>query len=557
MDENTLDMRRDGLICLAIVAAALSCFWPVVHFPFFTYDDPSAVSENRFVLEGFTVKGVIVAFTDTEIHQIWLPLTWLSHMLDVELFGRNAGGHHFTSLMIHTANIVLLFVALRKMTGRRWPTAFVAGLFAIHPLNVEPVAWIAARRDILCAFFFLLTLLAYVGYVRKPSVWRYMLVVLGHASSLACKPMMVTLPCVLLLLDYWPLGRIRGDIPVRQEKLKEYWRLIREKLPLLGLSAGFVVLATIADPASGSPASTSVRSMGARIANACIAYVTYIAKMVWPKGLAPIYPHVPAPVIFWQTAGAVLVLAVVTAVAVKLRRRAPYLVVGWFWFLGILVPVIGIVQQSAPQLISDKYTYVPGVGLFIMAAWGIPDLLRRWRHKKVALPLSATVVLALLLICSIYQVVLWRSNEALLRHTLSVTSDNASAHKCMGDVLLDRFKPEEAAEHFNEALRIRPGYLGAENNLGLAMLQLSDYEEAAKLFREVCERYPRRSIPRHNLALALTELGRYEEAIDWCEEAVRLNPYHEEARAHLELLRRKVAEEPDAKRDEPTQASTE
>ena len=405
-------------LCLAI--ATLTVFWEVRNHQFVNYDDNRYVTENRIVQAGLTREGALWAFTTTHASN-WHPLTWLSHMLDCELFGANPRAHHLSNLILHLANSLLLFLVFKRMTGMLWQSAFVAALFAIHPLHVESVAWVSERKDVLSAFFWMLTLWAYLHYVVSPGFGRYLLVLLFFALGLMAKPMLVTLPFVLLLMDYWPLGRLRldGSSPNTSESANlsaQPWPklgLVWEKLPLLAVSALSSLVTFLVQKSEAAVQSLAVFPLMVRVANALMSYMGYVGKTIWPRHLAVFYPH-PGHVAVWKIAGAVLFLGGVSALVIRMARRHPYLATGWLWYLGTLVPVIGLVQVGA-QSMADRYTYLPSIGLFIMIAWGGPHLMPRppWRHVVIAF--STASVLLLLMVTAWLQVRHWPVSYTHLR----------------------------------------------------------------------------------------------------------------------------------------------
>src|SRR5208337_2953688 len=453
-----LKMKPIIWIYLFLTAATLIAFWQVNHFDFINYDDPSYVTENFHIQHGITTEAIRWAFT-TGHSSNWHPVTWISHMLDVELFGLKPRWHHLTNLLFHIANTLLLFFVFNRMTKATWQSAFVAALFALHPLHVESVAWVAERKDVLSTFFWMLTMGAYIHYVEHPRFTSYLAVFTFLTLGLMAKPMLVTLPLVLLLLDYWPLRRfeqktsaqeIPAEInkPVSASKRKEkssrkqtvqaivkeakpadrryQWALVRplliEKMPFFALAALSSIVTFIAQRKGGAVASLEGIPPGARIANAFVSYIVYIGKTIWPDNLAVLYLYAgwwP----LWQVMGAVLLFIAVTLIVIREAKRFPYLATGWLWFAGTLVPVIGIVQVGR-QALADRYTYVPFIGLFIMAAWGIPELLKNWRYRKEALAASSALIFICLFIFTWTQAGYWRNSMALYDHALEVTSQN-------------------------------------------------------------------------------------------------------------------------------------
>lgn len=379
---NRLKIRPDLLISLFLVMAILAVYLQVRNHDFINFDDDLYVTINPHVQAGLTLDSITWAFTSTRASN-WHPLTWLSHMLDCQIYGMNPGQHHLTNVLFHILNTLLLFFVFMRMTKDLWQSGFVAALFALHPLHVESVVWLAERKDVLSTFFWMLTLWSYVRYVERSGLNRYLPVLFFFILGLMAKPMLVTLPFVLLLLDYWPLKRFRlGSSEDGQDCRPErfYLGFIWEKIPLFLLSAGSSVITYMVQKSSGAVSTLAVIPVHVRIANAIVSYVSYIGKMIWPHNLTILYPYLKS-IIYWQVVGAGLLLAVITVVVFRMMKTKPYVAVGWFWFLGTLVPVIGLVQVGL-QAMADRYTYVPLIGLFIMVAWGVPDILGKWRYKK-------------------------------------------------------------------------------------------------------------------------------------------------------------------------------
>ncbi|HEY3120909.1 MAG TPA: tetratricopeptide repeat protein [Vicinamibacteria bacterium] len=491
----------------------MTLYAPVRHHGFVNFDDSQYVSENPSVSAGLTWQGLSWAFTTRHAGN-WHPLTWLSHMLDVQLFGLDAGAHHLTSLALHVANTLLLFGLLHAMTGALVRSAFVAALFGVHPLHVESVAWVAERKDVLSALFFFSTLWAYLAYVRKPRPGRYALVLVLFALGLMAKPMLVTLPFVLLLLDYWPLARTREPSARR--------RLVLEKLPLLGLAAASSFVTFVVQRQAGAVKALDALPLDRRLVNAVISYVAYIGQTLWPARLAAIYPY-PASFPAWAVTAAVVVLVAVTVLAVRMARRYPYLPVGWLWYLGTLVPVIGLVQVGS-QPMADRYTYIPLVGLFVVVAWGLPDLLDRWPHWKRALGAAAALALLGCTIVARRQVEQWRNSVELWEHALAVTRENYRAQNNLGHALAKQGRTGEAIPHYAEAVRIKPDFAEAHNDLGAALADQGRMGEAIDHYSEAVRLLPDYVEARNNLAVALTAEGRYDEAVRHFSEALRLDP---------------------------------
>jgi len=475
-------------------------FGETLRHPPINFDDQEYVFENPKINTGLTSTGVLWAFTHSHAEN-WHPLTSISHMLDCQLFGLQAGWHHFTNVLLHTLAVILLFLVFREMTGAIWRSAFVAAVFAIHPLRVESVAWIAERKDVLSGVFFMLTLAAYVRYVREPSIIRYLVVAVLFSLGLMTKSMLVTLPFVLLVLDYWPLGRfahVRPTEPKPKNGFARWWghrsvpaRLILEKIPLIALSAASSIITLFAQ----RRAAISIESLPLawRMNNAFVSYVAYIWQMVCPIRLALVYPHPEYRLSLWGVALAIAFLTGVTAVVVAFRRKHPYLITGWLWYVGMLVPVIGIMQVGV-QARADRYTYLPQIGLYLIATWTIADLSVAWRYRRQILGIAAAIVIAGLAWLARTQNMYWRDSEALWTRTLAVTSHNDLGHARLADLLLRRDRIDEAISHSEEALRIRPRNwnvaVDAHNTLALGLFRRGRVDEAVAHWKESLEIRP-------------------------------------------------------------------
>jgi tetratricopeptide (TPR) repeat protein len=528
-------------VCLALIAANLIVYASVWHHGFVNYDDDDYVTANPVVLRGLTWDGVAWAFT-TEQAINWHPLTWLSHMLDVQLYGLDAGAHHLTNLLLHILNTLLLFGLLHRMTGALGRSAFVAGLFAVHPLHVESVAWLAERKDVLSTLFWMLTLWAYVGYVKRPGLRRYCVALLLFTLGLMAKQMLVTLPFVLLLLDFWPLGRLRmGSEPAGGWAFsRDGWatavRLVREKLPLLALSIASSIVTFVVHRRGGAVIILSAIPLKLRVENALVSYVVYIEKMLWPARLAVLYPYAQSLPGLW-VAGALAVLIGISVAVIWAGPRRPYLAVGWFWYLGTLVPVIGLIQVGN-QSMADRYTYIPLIGLFIMVAWGVPDLLARWPLRRIALPrftlpAAAMVVILACAIAARSQVEYWEDSTTLWTRALAVTTENDIAQNNLGAALADQGNVDEAIMHYSEALRIKPDYADAHNNLGVALDDQGKVDEAIAHYSVALRIRPHYADAHINLGVSLGEQRKIDEAIAQFNEALRIKP--DSAKAHNNL----------------------
>jgi protein O-mannosyl-transferase len=514
--------KRNVILCLLLVVATLALYNPVNRHPFVNYDDDRYITENPHVHNGLTWRTITWAFTATEQGN-WHPLTWLSHALDYQLFHQNPAGHHFTSLLIHAANAVLLFLFLVYATRRLGPSLFVAALFALHPINVESVAWVAERKNVLCTFFFFATLIAYCWYARQPD-WRRYLVFAGlFLLGLMSKPMVITLPFVLLLLDYWPLGRIRGGHA--DATAAPLSKLVVEKLPLIALSAASAVITMQAQRAGGAMRSTAQFSLAVRLENAVMAYAMYLWKMIWPSHLSPIYPHPGDSLAGWQVGTSALVLLAVTAVALKFRARR-YLLTGWLWFLGTLVPVIGLVQVG-DQAMADRYAYIPLVGIFIMIAWGIADLADSKQIGLVVRVIPAACVLLALSFATNRQLGYWSSNYDLWTHAVAVTGRNFIAQDNLGGALLWLGKTDEAYLHFQAAAEINPLDPMSRSNLGAYLQEHGHMAEAIEKYNRVITLTSDPGLlaaTYANLGAAYRKLGEDEKARTSYDQALQLNP---------------------------------
>ena len=506
------------LICVLLAGAVLLPYVQVKDHGFITFDDDLYVTENPAVKAGLTWEGVKWAFTAGHAGN-WHPLTWLSHMLDSQLYGLNPRGHHLTNVAFHLANTLLLFLFWARVTGGLWPSSLVAALFALHPLHVESVAWVAERKDVLSTFFFLATLWAYAGYVAAPSVKRYLSVALLFALGLMAKPMLVTLPFVLLLLDYWPLGRVAGmntspggvagSLPPPGLPQQNYWHLIREKIPLFTLAAASCLITVLVQKGGGSVMPLAIRSLDARLASSLVAYVKYLVKMFWPFPM--VFYYFLAPVPWWEAVWAGLALIALTVFLLYGARRHPYLGVGWLWYLGTLVPVIGLVQVGG-QAMADRYTYVPFIGLFVMFAWGISEATASCRARKIVLSTVAVAVLVACLVSSWGQAGYWRNSESLYIHAIRVNSNNYMAYHHLGMAFTNQGKLDQAVAMYKKSIEADPSYSHAYNNLGIVYARQGKLTEAVETLKIAIRLYPTNASFYRNLALAYRQQGKTSEA---------------------------------------------
>ena len=525
--------RRRLVIQLVLASATIALYAPVIGYDFVTFDDNRYVTDNERVLQGLTFDNLGWALR-TQHLGIWHPLTWLSHMLDVELFGTNPAGHHATAVLLHLAASLLLFQFLERATGAAGRSAFVAAVFALHPLHVESVAWISERKDVLSAGFFMLALCAYLGYCRRPGGARYALVLLAFTAGLMSKPSVVTLPFVLLLLDYWPLAR-----------LQRLWPRVVEKLPLFALSLAGSLVAFQSQRGWGTLADLAVAPLSLRIGNALVSYCAYVAKGLAPIRLAVLYPHPGELLSGWQVAVAASLLAVATLAAVGLARRAPFLLVGWLWFLGMLVPMIGLVQTGA-QGMADRYSYLPLVGLALLLAWGVPALVPERRHWRGAVAAGGLVALAALAAVSSSQLRHWRDSVSLFEHALAVTRrawpplpDSPILRFQLGLAYAAAGRPEQALREYRASLALGEDTAPLHNNLANALVRLGRADEAIPHFERALALDPEHATAHFNLGIVLLGLGRAEQADPHT--AVYLREHPGDARARLRLAAAQAA----------------
>jgi Flp pilus assembly protein TadD len=587
------------LIIVLLILISFIAFGRSLGNDFVNYDDNLFIIENNHIKAGFNTESIKWAFTTTYVSKYFHPPVWLSYILDWSLFGANAGGYHLVSLLWHIGSVILLFLFLSKTTGSLWPSAFAAAFFAIHPLRVESVAWVAERRDVLSVFFGMATIYAYAYYAEKPKLAKYFLCLILFVLALMSKPMLVTLPCVLLLLDYWPLGRLKKgltpqSVPVlvskgtgqkKSKKLKVepsaaksiakpvqsnrqlIGKLLWEKVPFffLALAWGIIVIGQVQEAKLFAPLQKI--SFSERILNAIVSYVAYLGKTFCPVDLAVFYPYVNSfPV--WQVLGATALLLGISASVIYLARKAPFLAVGWLWYLGVLFPVIGL-MQAGDQAIADRYTYFPSIGIAIMLTWGSVYLSKEKLHKIILLPV-ACIVLCLLTILTWQQCGYWKNGVVLFEHVLQITTNNGLAHHNLGFALAADGKNEEAVTHYlaalkidpndidthyclaisldnlekvdaaithyREALRINPYYSSAHINLGLDLAQQTKYDEAIYHYRQALRTEPNEPGIYLNIGAALIRKGKLKEAEENFRHAVYLKPDYEDAHRGLSLV---------------------
>lgn len=519
--------RIEPFLWLLLVVMTLAVYHPVREHGFVDFDDDIYVTDNPHVRTGLRMENVVWAFQTTHAAN-WHPLTWLSHMMDVELHGLDAGRHHLTSLFFHILNTLLLYGVLRRATGEVLPGAVVAAGFALHPLHIESVAWVAERKDVLSTFFWMAAMWAYVRYVEKPRPANYLAVLGAFALGLMAKPMVVTLPFVLVLMDFWPLDRLCTRTAAgNRRSCRNFPALLVEKIPLFLLTGASCAVTYWAQSGGGAVRSFDIYSMGTRIGNALCAYLGYMGKAIWPAGLAVLYPH-PGRIPFWEAAGALLVLCGITVLAFKTAARRPYFLFGWLWFLGTLVPVIGLVQVGS-QAMADRYTYIPLVGLLVALVWAVFDLGAGNRVRRAVVFALCCFGLIALSVVSSRQVRLWADSITLFTHTVRVTSGNYVILNNLGMALAEAGEGDRAIEQFREALRIKPGYIKSLNNLGLVLANRGRSAEAAGYYREALRIKPDYAQAHNNLGIALKQMGSMEEAISHYRTAIRIDPNYTEA----------------------------
>jgi len=557
-----------SLICAALVVSTFIAYEPIRHNDFVNYDDDVYVTNNPNVTGGITLNSIIWAFTKSHAEN-WHPITWLSHMLDCEIYGSNPLGHHITSVLIHIANTLLLFLLLSRMTGSTpstssvrsgtpdggqasspqagaiWPSAFAAAVFALHPVHVESVAWVAERKDVLSGFFWMLTILAYVRYAKQPNIKKYVLVVLAFAMGLMSKPMVVTLPFVLLLLDWWPLDRLAKSgndtaavAKKQKKKLVTYPKvtfryLVVEKVPLFVLSAFSCVVTFVAQQYGGAVIALEKVQLDYRIANMLLSYIKYIGKTIWPSKLAVFYPHNSANLSDVKVIICALLLVLITVLSIYICRRRKYAAVGWLWYVGTLVPVIGLVQVGS-QAMADRYMYIPMIGLTIIVGWAAKDLVDKRPGLRVVAAILAMVVLSSAVVLTRMQVRHWQNNATLFEHTLKITKNNIPAENNYGMVMLDAGRADEAIKHFNNVLRMNKNHTSAHVNLGIAYGRLGRHEEEIQNFTRAIELKPDSVNALNNLAWALVTADKVSvedanRAIKYAERACELTGYENPA----------------------------
>jgi tetratricopeptide (TPR) repeat protein len=511
---------------VGIVVAVFFVYVQTASHEFINYDDPNYILRNRLVQAGITWEGLRWAFTTFDFYY-WQPLTWVSHMLDCQLFGLDAGKHHLVSVLLHAVNAVLLLFALIALTRAPGPSAVAAALFALHPLRVESVAWAAERKDVLSGLFWMLTLLAYAKYAREKTVWRYWLVFAAFLGAVMSKPTVVTLPFVLLLLDWWPLGRI-GSV-------SGFWACVREKWPLFALIAASSLWTFVGQKSMGAAVSLQALPFWFRLWNAVVSYADYLGKFVWPAGLGVLYPY--GKIAGAEMGAALLLLLAITGFVVWRGRVSKYLVTGWFWYVGALVPMIGLAQTGL-QARADRFTYLPMIGLAILAAWGLEEVASRLRVPVAVRAGAVSLVLGVLTFASFVQAMHWKNSFTLFAHTIAVTRDNDVMHLNLGDLYRQRRDWGRAIEHFEAALRIEPNNVEAHAIAGELYLQAGKVEGAVPHLEATLRLKPGHLGARKMLGRAYQAQGRADLAAEQFRQVLAVDPGDAEARAGLLMMGR-------------------
>ncbi|VAX10968.1 Tetratricopeptide TPR_2 repeat protein [hydrothermal vent metagenome] len=485
----------------------------VISYEFISLDDNRYVYANQQVRTGLNYESIIWSFTTFDTGN-WHPVTWLSHILVYQFAGQDPGWHHLLNLVFHIANTILLFLVLKTMTGKFWRSAFVAALFALHPMHVESVAWISERKDVLSTFFWMLTTWSYLRYVETRSMAKYIVMLLFFILGLMSKPMLVTLPFVLLLLDFYPLNRLKHG-----QKKTIHTALIWEKIPLFALAAIACVITIKAQAYGGAIAPLESSPLGDRISNALVAYVAYMGKLIYPSNLAVLYPY-SSSLPMWKPLGAGLLLISISFLAFRLRRQHPYAIVGWLWFLGTLLPVIGIIQVGVHSM-ADRYSYIPYIGLFIIIAWGGGVLAARWASGTIFI--SAAILISLAA-TTWQQLQYWRNSITLFQHAIGVTSGNWLLHNNLGNVLAEKGESAKALKHYREAIRINPDYPNVYYNLGTILRSKGDIEGATLNLHTALALDPKFAQAHDGMGIILAGHGRIREAIAHFTKAIELQP---------------------------------
>ena len=539
-------MNLERLLGLILLVLTISVYWQVQDHEFVHFDDPAYVTDNRHVQYGLSKEGFFWAFQTFHVSN-WHPITWLSHMLDFHLYGFNPAGHHLVNVFLHAANSLLLFLFLRETTGCLWRGFFVSALFALHPLHVESVAWIAERKDVLSTFFFFLTLLTYSQFVKRPRIDSYGLSLFLFALGLMSKPMLVTLPFVLLLLDYWPLNRLqmRGDgvgtvaWKLSHVKSLSLGKLFLEKIPFFVFAVGSSVVTVVAQTRAIQPLESF--TLKTRFLNACASCVDYLIKTLWPKNLSVFYPHPGNRIELWPGVAAFIFLISISVLTLQQIRKRPYFFIGWVWFLGTMVPVIGFVQVGL-QAMADRYTYIPLVGVFVAVVWGLADWFEHFRVNRIVVALFAVMVLCATSTLTWFQAGYWKNTATLFQHAVKVTKDNYAAHFILAREEGKRGATVEAFRHYNQAVEINPSFVSMmHNRLGYHLAEQGKMDEAITQFKGALDLFPNYANAHNNLGAVLAEKGNLKQALVHFSKALEINPKYSRAQKNLENAKKQMA----------------
>lgn len=516
VSKQRMENRKNLIFCLFLSIVTIGIFWQIQDHEFIIFDDPGYIYENKHVIRGLTFEAVKWAFLESHAAN-WHPITWISHILDFEMYGLDPGGHHRTNLIFHTVNAILLFLVFLRMTGGFWQSAVIATLFAIHPLHVESVAWASERKDVLSMFFLMFTIWAYLRYIENKEIKNYLLVFLFFALGLMSKPMLVTLPFVLLLLDFWPLKRTGGNLK----------QLIIEKIPLFGLALGSSVITFFVQQGFGATALQKTIQLDQRIFNAIVSYAEYLWKLIWPLNLSIFYPHQGYMLPTWKIFFSAILLIGITVLAVKTIKRTPFVAVGWFWYLGTLVPVIGIVQVGS-QSMANRYTYIPLIGIFIILAGGIPYLLKTFRHQKQILIILSLVVGSFYTFVTWSQVKYWKNSILLFERAIEVVEDEninfAIAHKSLGRSYFKNNEFDKAITSYEKCLVLNPDHWRCYQNIGNVFVEKKEFQKALNYFQLSVKINSNNDSGYNNIGVILQRSGKLDESIELFKKAIKLNP---------------------------------
>ncbi len=535
----TPQVSPERAIGCVLIALVLSCYGRVIYNGYIPLDDPNYLFLNEQIRQGLSLENIKWAFKSLTMSN-WHPVTWISYFMDYEIYGMSPAGFHLTNLFLHAANTLLVFLFLRKATGKLWQSALVASIFGLHPIHVESVAWLSERKDVLSVFFGMISLSAYVDYSKNPSFGRYLLVSTSLILGLMSKPMLVTLPFLFLLLDYWPLQRFDKS----NEKKTTFLHIILEKTPLIALSLLSSIITLIAQKAAMTSNLTENISIAYRVLNTGLSYITYLKKIFWPLDLAIFYPHPGMTLPAWKGIASILFLFLITLFVLKNYRKWPFAATGWIWFLGTLVPVIGIVQVGM-QSMADRYVYLPAVGLYMAVVWSVSFFIKKYIKMKSISPLMISFLVILLSIATFKQLSHWKDGESVFRYALAVTEDNYLAHHALGKIEKNRGNFEKAAFHYNSALDLNPTFVALEHNkTGFKMAENGKFDQAVKEFSMALTINDHYANAHNNLAVVLARTGNFEKAAFHLKKAVQLDPGFKKAKMNLDNI---LKQKPDLK----------